>query len=70
MINLMGFFKAAAARNLGAVSNFWEALHRAMLSANNDPVGALESITRAYLTVGREQQQDSAEERQQLRPAV
>jgi hypothetical protein len=68
MTNLIEFFRAAAARNLEAVSNFWEA-QRAMLSANNDPVGALESITRGYLAVGHEQQ-DSPEQRQQLRRAV
>jgi hypothetical protein len=69
MINVIGFFKVAAARNLDAVNNFWEALHRAMLNANNDPVGALETITRAYLAVGHEQQ-DSAAQRLKLRPAV
>src|SRR5262249_32945536 len=37
MISVIGFFKAAAARNLDAVGNFWEALQHAMLSANNDP---------------------------------
>jgi hypothetical protein len=61
MINVIGFFKAAAARNLDAVSKFWEALQRAMLSANEDPVDALERNTMAYLAVGHEQQ-DSAQQ--------
>ena len=69
MISVIEFFKAAAGRNLDSVSNFWKALQRAMLKANDDPVGALESITSAYLAVGHVQQ-DFAEQRQQLPRAI
>lgn len=52
MKGIIGFFKTAAARNGEAVNNFWAVLQRAMLSVNQDPGEALESITKAYCRSG------------------